>query len=283
MLAPQLRTILLVDDEQAVRLFVERALVRAGHRVVAAADGTEAFAIGSRPNQQIDLLITDVVMPGINGPSLAEQLWQVHPRMQVLFVSGHFRHASLPERVAADPDAFLQKPFTIDTLLSRVRERLERRLRDEDKMPTAPRTILLVEDNPDDEELTLRALSRNKIADQVVVVRDGQDAIDWLEATGPYLDRDPSDVPALILLDLKLPKIDGLAVLRRLRANPRTAIVPVVILSASNEERDRAHGYLSGANSYVQKPVDFTLFVDAVRQVGTYWMALNQPPPNPTR
>ena len=146
-------------------------------------------------------------------------------------------------------------------------------------MPIAPRTILLVEDNPDDEELTLRALARNNIGNQVVVVRDGQDAVDYLEAAGPYLSRDPNDVPALILLDLKLPKIDGLEVLRRLRASPRTAVVPVVILTSSKEDRDRANGYYGGANSYVQKPVDFTAFVDAVRQLGVYWLMLNEPPP----
>ena len=147
-------------------------------------------------------------------------------------------------------------------------------------MPIAPRTILLVEDNPDDEELTLRALARNNIGNQVVVVRDGQDAVDWLEATGPYMSRDVNDVPALILLDLKLPKVDGLEVLKRLRGNPRTAIVPVVILTSSKEDRDRANGYHGGANSYVQKPVDFTAFVDAVRQLGMYWLMLNEPPPN---
>jgi two-component system, response regulator len=145
-------------------------------------------------------------------------------------------------------------------------------------MPITHRTILLVEDNPDDEELTLRALSRNNISNEVVVVRDGQEAVDWLEATGPHADRDPDDIPALILLDLKLPKIDGLDVLRRLRGNPRTALVPVVILTSSKEERDRASGYESGANSYVQKPVDFTSFVDAVRQLGMYWLMLNEPP-----
>ena len=150
-------------------------------------------------------------------------------------------------------------------------------------MPIAPRTILLVEDNADDEELTLRALARNNISNEVTVVRDGQEAVDWLEGSGTYSSRDPSDVPALILLDLKLPKIDGIEVLRRLRANPRTAIVPVVILTSSKEDRDRASGYLSGANSYVQKPVDFTSFVDAVRQLGMYWLVLNEPPPGPQR
>ena len=146
-------------------------------------------------------------------------------------------------------------------------------------MSVTHRTILLVEDNPDDEALTLRALSRNNISNQVVVVRDGQEAVDWLEGTGPYGDRNPADIPALILLDLKLPKIDGLDVLRRLRGNPRTALVPVVILTSSKEDRDRASGYQSGANSYVQKPVDFTAFVDAVRQLGMYWLMLNEPPP----
>ena len=147
-------------------------------------------------------------------------------------------------------------------------------------MSIAHRAILLIEDNQDDEELTLRALSRNNISNQVSVVRDGQEAMDWLEATGPYADRDPDDVPALILLDLKLPKIDGLEVLRRLRANPRTALVPVVILTSSKEDRDRTSGYQSGANSYIQKPVDFTAFVDAVRQLGMYWLVLNEPPPS---
>jgi two-component system response regulator len=113
----------------------------------------------------------------------------------------------------------------------------------------------------------------------VAVVRDGQEAVDWLEATGPHSGRDADDIPALILLDLKLPKIDGLEVLLRLRANPRTALVPVVILTSSKEERDRATGYQNGANSYVQKPVDFTSFVDAVRQLGMYWLMLNEPPP----
>jgi two-component system response regulator len=147
-------------------------------------------------------------------------------------------------------------------------------------MAITARTILLVEDNPDDEELTLRALARNNIGNKVVVVRDGQEAIDWLDGTGSHASRNPEDVPALILLDLKLPKIDGLEVLRRLRANPRTAIVPVVILTSSKEDRDRADGYHGGANSYVQKPVDFTAFVDAVRQLGMYWLMLNEPPPN---
>jgi two-component system response regulator len=146
-------------------------------------------------------------------------------------------------------------------------------------MSIANRTILLVEDNPDDEELTMRALQRNNIGNQVVVVRDGQEAIDWLDGTGQHAGRDVNDAPALILLDLKLPKVDGLEVLRRLRATPRTAIVPVVILTSSKEDRDRARGYHSGANSYVQKPVDFTEFVDAVRQLGMYWLVLNEPPP----
>jgi two-component system, response regulator len=146
-------------------------------------------------------------------------------------------------------------------------------------MAIAMRKILLVEDNPDDEELTLRALARNNIGNDVVVVRDGQEAIDWLEGSGTHASRDPEDIPALILLDLKLPKIDGLEVLRRLRANPRTGIVPVVILTSSREDSDRIEGYRGGANSYVQKPVDFSQFVDAVRQLGMYWLVLNEPPP----
>lgn len=148
-------------------------------------------------------------------------------------------------------------------------------------MSQASRTILLVEDNRDDEELTLRALARNNIGNQVVVVRDGQEAVDWLEGAGVHAGRNVNETPALILLDLKLPKIDGLEVLQRLRANPRTALVPVVILTSSREDRDRTNGYAGGANSYVQKPVDFTQFVEAVRQLGLYWLVLNEPPPTP--
>lgn len=139
-------------------------------------------------------------------------------------------------------------------------------------MPVSPRIILLVEDSPDDEALTLRALSRNNVGAQVVVVRDGVEALDWLAAA--------AEPPTLILLDLQLPKIDGLEVLRRLRANARTALVPVVILTSSKEDRDRAGSYRGGANSYVQKPVDFAEFVEAVRQLGLYWLVLNQPPPD---
>lgn len=142
------------------------------------------------------------------------------------------------------------------------------------------RTILLVEDNRDDEELTLRALARNNISNHVVVVRDGQEALDWLEGVGSHAGRSPADAPALILLDLKLPKVDGLEVLQRLRANPATQFVPVVILTSSREDSDRIEGYKGGANSYVQKPVDFNEFVDAVRQLGIYWLMLNEPPPN---
>ena len=142
------------------------------------------------------------------------------------------------------------------------------------------RTILLVEDNKDDEALTLRALARNNIGNDVVVVRDGQEALDWLEGVGSHAGRSPAHAPALILLDLKLPKVDGLEVLQRLRANPATQFVPVVILTSSREDRDRIEGYKGGANSYVQKPVDFNQFVDAVRQLGIYWLMLNEPPPN---
>lgn len=139
--------------------------------------------------------------------------------------------------------------------------------------------ILLVEDNPDDQALTLRALSKNNIRNPVVVVEDGVEALDYLFATGSFADRDPSDPPMLVLLDLKLPKVDGLQVLSRVRADPRTELVPVVILTSSREERDLIAGYRSGANSYIQKPVDFDDFIEAVRQLGLYWLLLNQAPP----
>ena len=139
--------------------------------------------------------------------------------------------------------------------------------------------ILLVEDNRDDEALTLRALKKNNIKNEVVVARDGVEALDYLFGTGSYAGRDLTDMPQVILLDLKLPRVDGLEVLRRLRADERTRLLPVVILTSSNEEQDRIKGYGLGANSYVRKPVDFSQFIEAVRQLGLYWLILNEPPP----
>jgi CheY-like chemotaxis protein len=139
--------------------------------------------------------------------------------------------------------------------------------------------ILVVEDNPDDEALTLRALKKNNIGNQVFVVRDGAEALDFLFCTGAYVNRDPRELPQLILLDLKLPKVDGLEVLRRIRADERTRQLPIVILTASNEESDLLEGYKNGANSYIRKPVDFNQFVEAVRQLSLYWLVLNEAPP----
>lgn len=141
------------------------------------------------------------------------------------------------------------------------------------------KAILLVEDNPDDEALTLRALKKNNISNEVVVARDGAEALDYLFGTGAFQGRDPRFLPQVTLLDLKLPKVDGLEVLRRVRSDPRTKLLPVVILTSSNEEQDRARGYGLGANSYVRKPVDFAQFTEAVRQLGLYWLLLNEAPP----
>jgi two-component system, response regulator len=143
------------------------------------------------------------------------------------------------------------------------------------------KVILLVEDNADDEALTLRALTRNNIGNEVIVARDGEEALDWLFCTGQYQSRDPRQQPALVLLDLKLPKVDGLEVLKRIRDHIDTRVVPVVILTSSREEQDRLRGYLNGANSYIRKPIDFAHFVEAVRQLGLYWLVLNEPPPGP--
>jgi two-component system, response regulator len=140
--------------------------------------------------------------------------------------------------------------------------------------------ILLVEDNPDDEALTLRALNKSKIANKIVVVRDGAEALDYLLCTGPYADRDPLDLPQVTLLDLKLPKVDGLEVLRRIRSEPRIRMLPVVILTSSKEEQDMVSAYSIGVNSYVRKPVDFNQFVEAIGQLGLYWLVLNEPPPS---
>jgi two-component system response regulator len=146
-------------------------------------------------------------------------------------------------------------------------------------MDQAGKQILLVEDNPDDEALTLRALQKSNILNEVVVARDGVEALDYLFGTGSHAGRGAPLQPQLVLLDLKLPKLDGIEVLKRVRADARTRLQPVVILTTSNEERDVLSSYQLGANSYIRKPVDFVQFMDAVRQLGLYWLVLNVPPP----
>jgi two-component system, response regulator len=139
--------------------------------------------------------------------------------------------------------------------------------------------ILLVEDNPDDVDLTIRALEKNKILNKVVTARDGVEALDYLFGAGKYAGRDTSVLPELVLLDLKLPKVDGIDVLKRLRSNELTELLPVVILTSSKEEQDIINSYKFGANSYIRKPVDFNQFMEAVKQLGLYWLVLNEPPP----
>jgi CheY-like chemotaxis protein len=139
--------------------------------------------------------------------------------------------------------------------------------------------ILLVEDNPDDEVLTLRALKKNNIANKVVVARDGAEALDFLFCQGAYATRNAQEKPTVILLDLKLPKLDGLEVLKRLRDDERTRLSPVVILTSSKEEQDLINSYRLGANSYIRKPVDFNQFVAAIGNLGLYWLVLNEPAP----
>ena len=143
-----------------------------------------------------------------------------------------------------------------------------------------PKIILLVEDNPDDEDLTQRALKKNNIRNEVIVARDGVEALDYLFGTGAYAGRDPSHCPEVVLLDLKLPKIDGHEVLKRIRSDPRTKFLPVVMLTSSLEENDLARCYAGGVNSYVRKPVDFIQFMEVVKQLGLYWLVVNNPPPD---
>jgi two-component system response regulator len=145
------------------------------------------------------------------------------------------------------------------------------------------RTILLVEDNPDDVDLTLRAFEKSHLANEIVVARDGAEALDYLFVTGAHAGRDPALMPEVILLDLNLPKLDGLEVLRRIRADERTRRLRVVILTSSKEERDVLRSYDLGANSFVRKPVDFVEFAEAARQLGLYWLVLNEPPPRADR
>ena len=143
----------------------------------------------------------------------------------------------------------------------------------------AEKMILLVEDNPDDELLTLRALKKNNIGNNLVIARDGAEALDFLFGTGSYTGRDINNLPQIILLDLNLPKIGGLDVLRRIRETQHMRLLPVVILTSSKEEQDLINGYSLGANSYIRKPVDFNQFIEAVHQLGLYWLILNEPPP----
>ena len=138
--------------------------------------------------------------------------------------------------------------------------------------------ILLVEDNPDDVKLTLRALKKSNIMNEVIVVGDGVEAMDYLFGTGKFAGRDTVIMPQVVLLDLKMPKMDGLEVLHRIRANERTKLLPVVILTTSSEDKDKVDSYRLGANSYIRKPVDFNQFVDAVQQLGLYWLVLNESP-----
>ncbi len=143
----------------------------------------------------------------------------------------------------------------------------------------SPKTILLVEDNPDDEALAIRALKRHHISNQVIVAHDGVEALEYLFCTGMYADRDINFKPTVVLLDLKLPRVDGLEVLRRLRGDDRTKLLPIVVLTTSSEEQDMLNSYSLGCNSYIRKPVDFVQFSEAIRQLGMYWLLMNEPPP----
>jgi two-component system response regulator len=148
-------------------------------------------------------------------------------------------------------------------------------------MATTPSTIFLIEDNPSDIALTQRAFEKSRIANTLVIAEDGQEALDYLFAEGSHSGRETADLPALVLLDLKLPKVSGLDVLRRIRTDPRTSRLPVVILTTSRQEQDVTEGYERGVNSYISKPVDFKQFMAAMDQLGFYWLVLNEPPPRP--
>ncbi len=146
-------------------------------------------------------------------------------------------------------------------------------------MSASTKSILLVEDNPDDEALAIRAFNRHHIGNEVVVAHDGVEALDYLFGTGTYADRDINIKPTVVLLDLKLPRLDGIEVLRRIRADERTRLLPVVVLTTSSEEQDMLNSYSLGCNSYIRKPVDFLQFSEAIRQLGMYWLLMNEPPP----
>ncbi|HMJ11070.1 MAG TPA: response regulator [Polyangiaceae bacterium] len=141
------------------------------------------------------------------------------------------------------------------------------------------KALLLVEDNASDEKLTIRAFNKSNLANEIIVVRDGEEALEYMFGTGRFADREVNDLPAVVLLDLKLPRVDGLEVLRQIRADERTKLVPIIILTSSKEDEDRAKGYSLGANAYVRKPVAFSEFTDAIRTLGLFWLVLNEPPP----
>ena len=148
-------------------------------------------------------------------------------------------------------------------------------------MNNGAKMILLIEDNEHDEQLVLRALRKSNIANHTVVARDGAEGLDYLFATGKYAGRDSAELPTVVLLDIKLPKIDGLEVLRRVRADERTKLLPIILLTSSKEQNDRLVGYSNGANSFVRKPIEAAEFTEAIRQLGLYWLLLNEPPPPP--
>jgi len=139
--------------------------------------------------------------------------------------------------------------------------------------------VLLVEDNDDDVELTMRSFAKHKLSSKVVVMRNGQEALDYLFRQGSYAQRDPAEIPSVILLDLKLPKVDGLEVLRQIRSQAATKCIPVVVLTTSSQTQDKLESYSSGVNSYIRKPVDFDQFMEVTRQLGIYWLTINEPPP----
>jgi CheY-like chemotaxis protein len=146
-------------------------------------------------------------------------------------------------------------------------------------MTVNTKTILLVEDNPDDEALAIRAFKRHHIGNEIIVAHDGVEALDYLFGTGTYAERDLNVKPTVVLLDLKLPRLDGIEVLRRIRTDERTKLMPVVVLTTSSEEQDMLDSYSLGCNSYIRKPVDFLQFSEAIRQLGMYWLLMNEPPP----
>jgi len=272
------------DDEDLVMLAINKGNV--ANKVVVARDGVEAldylFGTGNYAGRKVTetprLVLLDMRLPKIHGLEVLRRVREDPRTRRICCWDTTCESTAISANRSISIISSRSSVISSCTGWCSMSGRPLKRLSREGTNLMATKIILLVEDNQDDEELAMLALKKGNIANDVVVARDGVEALDYLFATGAFSGRDLTEVPQLVLLDLKLPKIDGLEVLRRIRADPRTRRQPVVILTSSKEEEDLIRGYDEGANSYVRKPVDFNQFIEAVHQLQLYWLVLNESP-----